>query len=309
MTNTATSIHNRSIDALEKRVGHTPLYPLRHFSSARVRILAKLEWEQLGGSVKARPAAEMLRRDLDSRPFQNGQRFLEATSGNTGIALAQLTQAAGFPLTIVLPANASKRRIELLRHFGAEIHFSSRLDGTDGAQDMAKEMKDQYPETYRYLDQYNNAGNYKAHYQSTGPEIWQQTRGKITHFITGIGTSGSFRGITEYLKTQNPDVKAIALQPDSPMHGLEGWKHMETAKVPGIYQSELPDEHQTIATEEAMHFIPEIYAREGLWISPSAAANLAGALRLASQLEEGVIVTLFPDDGSKYKDIFNPFRP
>lgn len=296
------------LSMIRQRVGNTPLFRLDSFSRNGVSIFAKLEWEQLGGSVKARPAAEMLARDLELRPLRPGERFLEATSGNTGIAFAQLCQSAGYPITIVLPSNASKKRIMLLEQAGAEIIFSSPLEGTDGAQVLARSMAASAPKRYRYLDQYNNSANYLAHYRSTGPEIWEQTNAGITHFITGLGTSGSFTGTSQFLKERNPDIRVIALQPDSPMHGLEGWKHMETAIVPGIYDPGVADEHRTIATEEALSLIPKVYEREGLWISPSAAANLAGAIKLAGELEDGTIVTLFPDDGSKYLETFNPFR-
>jgi S-sulfo-L-cysteine synthase (O-acetyl-L-serine-dependent) len=294
------------LDQIRDRVGKTPLRIVETYSTPQVKIYAKLEWEQLGGSVKARPALEMLQASVQNKPFTDGQRFLEATSGNTGIAMALIARTAGYPITIVLPKNASDKRIDLLRRAGAEIVFSSPLEGTDGAQEMARSLYESDPETYRYLDQYNNAANYEAHFKYTGPEIWEQTHGKVTHFITGLGTSGTFRGVTTYLKLKNESIQTTALQPDTPMHGLEGWKHMETAKVPGIYNEKIADHNDTISSEEALFYVRELYQKERLWVSPSSAANIAGAVRLAGSLDQGVIVTVLPDDGSKYVDIFNP---
>lgn len=301
------TIESKPLSKILNRIGNTTLLELNSFSTNKVRIFAKLEWEQLGGSVKARPAAYMIKDTLTNAPLKNGERLLEATSGNTGIALAQIAGQAGLPITIVLPKNAGRKRIELLEEAGAEIIFSSPLDGTDGAQILAKHLKDKYPGKYRYLDQYNNENNYRSHVLTTGPEIWKQTNGEVTHFITGLGTSGSFRGISTYLKDRSDQIKSIALQPDIPMHGLEGWKHMESARVPGIYDPTLADKQWAISTEEAFRFLEDAYRKERLWISPSSAANLAGAVRLAETLQRGTIVTLFPDAGTKYIDHFNPF--
>lgn len=290
---------------LLSKVGNTPLKLLKSYSSARIRIYAKLEWEQFGASVKSRPAAAMMDAELGRQALTAQQRILEATSGNTGIALSQFAQQLNIPITIVIPENASKKRIELLKNAGAEIVFSSALEGTDGAQLLAAQMTEE-SNRYRYINQYNNPENFRAHYKTTGPEIWKQTGGQVTHFIAGLGTSGTFRGVFSYLKSKNPHIECVALQPDMPLHGLEGWKHMETALNPGIYLPDLPDAFVKISSEVAIDMVRDIYKREKLWVSPSSAGNLVGALTLADNMDSGEIVTVFPDNGTKYSEIFNP---
>ena len=238
-----------------------------------------------------------------------GRRLLDATSGNTGIAYAAIAARLGVPLTICLPQNASPERKQILKAYGAELIFTSPLESTDGAQEKAQALVEAEPEKYLYLDQYNNEQNWKAHYYTTGQEVYHQTQGGLTHFVTGLGTSGTFMGTSRRLKEINPAIKAISLHPESALHGLEGWKDMETAKVPGIYDPSLADQRLEVSTEEAYDFVERFAQSEGILISPSAGANLAGAIKVAKQIDKGIIVTLFPDDHSKYAEaiqqIFN----
>ncbi len=287
-------------------VGQTPLFPIENLNRNKsVRIFAKLEWQQLGESIKARPAYRIIHEAIASGKLTENKQLLDASSGNTGIAYAHIGAALGIPVTLCLPANASEERKRNLRALGANLQLTDRGGGTDESQQVARSMHQQNPDTYYYADQYSNPNNWKAHYDTTGPEILDQTDHKVTHFITGLGTTGTFTGIARYLKACKPDIKLIGLQPDIAMHGLEGWKHLETADVPGIYDDSLTDEIWTINTEQAHEILVQAAQQEGLILSPSAAANLSGALQLADEIEEGVIVTVFPDNGSKYGEILN----
>jgi cysteine synthase B len=284
-------------------IGETPLFELKRiFHKPGVEVYAKLEWQQMGGSVKARPAWNIIQAAILSGKLIPGRRLLDASSGNTAIAYASIAANLGIPVTICLPENASPERKMILRSLGAELILTSPFEGTDGAQEAARELKRKHPDLYYYADQYSNEYNWRAHYVGTGPEIFRQTGGRVTHFVAGLGTTGTFTGTGRRLKELNPDVKLISLQPDSPMHGLEGWKHLETAHVPSIYDRYLGDLQYAISSEEAYELLKEVARWEGLLISPSAAANLAGALKVASGLEKGVVVTLFPDDASKYQE-------
>ena len=295
----------KKVDSLGNFIGNTPLYPIKNLNpNKNVALFAKLEWQQFGGSVKSRPAYRIIRDALKRGELTNSVRLLDATSGNTGISYAHICSSAGIPLTICLPENASEERKQILSALGAEIRYTSGSGSTDEAQGVAQTLADGNPGFYYYADQYNNESNRSAHYDTTGPEIVRQTNHSITHFIAGLGTTGTFTGTGSYLKDLNPYIKLIGLQPDLPMHGLEGWKHLETAHIPGIYNESLADEIRTVNTENAYRLIKKAALEEGLLLSPSSAANLSGALQLAEELEEGTVVTIFPDNGSRYRDVY-----
>ncbi len=271
------SLLTEKIKQLEPFIGNTPLFPLKNiFQKDGVEIYAKLEWQQLGGSVKARPAFNIIKQAVLSGELHPGKHLLDATSGNTGIAYAAVGAAMGIPVTLCLPENASKERKSILRAYGANLLLTSPVEGTDGAQQKAKELFAAEPEMYFYADQYTNEHNWKAHFHSTGHEIYHQTKGKATHFVAGLGTTGSFMGTGRRLKQYNPDIELVGLHPDTPMHGLEGWKHLETAIVPRFYRPDLADRQLDIDTFKAYEMIKEAARAEGLLLSPSAAANLLG---------------------------------
>lgn len=284
-------------------VGNTPLLPLNRLTAdleKPVQILAKAEWFNPGGSVKDRPAWNILRTALESGALTPEKRLLDATSGNMGISYATFGAALGIPVTLALPANASPERIAILRALGAELLLTDPLEGTDGAIQLVRRLVAEHPERYYYANQYDNPANWQAHYQTTGPEIWQQSGGSITHFIAGLGTSGTLTGCSRFLREQNPAIQVVAIQPDSAFHGLEGLKHMPTAIKPGIYDPSLPDRILEVSTEEAYAMVRRLAREEGLFVGISAGAAAAGALRLAKEVEYGVIVTVFPDAGYKY---------
>ncbi len=303
-------------EALESFIGNTPLHRLGSLCLPGVEVYAKLEWCQLSGSVKARAAFHMVRDAIrlghfDTMPGGVQRSILDATSGNTGIALAAIGAQLGIPVTLCLPANASLKRKDMLRAFGAHTILTSALEGTDGAQLKARELAAQYPDRYVYLDQYNNPANRRAHELGTAQEILAML--EPTHFVAGLGTTGTFNGTASALKRVLPSLNAIVLQPDAPMHGLEGWKHLETAVVPGIHDPSVADEVRNVCTRDAMEMVRWLAQSEGLLVSPSAAANAAGAAQLARELaERGVkarIVTVFADDLSKYEEIFHQIWP
>ena len=292
------------IDEIEKLIGNTPLLEIkRAFNKPGVRIFAKLEWHQLGESVKARAAFHIIKDAIFSGKLDKNRRLLDATSGNTGIAYAAICARLSIPLTICLPSNASEERKLILKAYGAELIFTSPMEGTDGAQAKAKELSLGDPDQYYYADQYNNISNWKAHYKGTAREIYHQTQGTITHFVTALGTTGTFTGTSKKLKEVNPLIKTIALQPETALHGLEGWKDLETAKVPGIYDPSFHDQVLRVSTMDAYDWIKTFSRKEGILLSPSSAANLAGAIQLANQIEEGTIVTIFPDNAAKYSEV------
>ncbi len=291
------------MDGLAAAVGNTPLLPLRRIGrelDADVQLYAKAEWFNPGGSVKDRPALNILRAALDSGQLTEGRRLLDSTSGNMGIAYATLGAALGVPVTLAIPANASPERFNILRALGAELVLSDALEGSDGAILLARELAASQPDLYYYADQYNNPANSQAHYQTTGPEIWAQTDGAVTHFVAGLGTSGTLMGVARYLKTQNPAVQCIGFQPDSPFHGLEGLKHIPTAIQPGIYDPAVPDRILEISTEAAHAMTRRLAREEGLFVGVSSGAAAVAALQVAAELESGVVVTVFPDAGYKY---------
>lgn len=231
----------------------------------------------------------------------SGMTILDATSGNTGIAYAMIGAARGYPVALCLPKNASNQRKRILRSFGVHIIQTDPLQSTDGAQLVAREMFCNEPAKYFYPDQYNNDANWRAHYDTTAPEIWEQSEGRVTHFVAGLGTTGTFVGVARRLKSLNPQVRSIAMQPDSPLHGLEGLKHLQTAMVPGIYDSSLADDNVEVATEDALRMTERLAREEGLFVGPSSGANVFAALRLAETLtKEAFVVTILCDGGEKY---------
>ncbi len=304
MTKQLSNTNILKIKKVETLIGNTPLYPIQNiFRKKNVKIYAKLEWQQLGNSVKARPAFNIIKEALLNGDLKDDKILLDASSGNTGIAYGAIGAALGVKVKLVLPENASEARKKILRALGVDLIFSSRFESTDGAQILAKEILAENPERYYYADQYSNENNWKAHYNTTAREIWNQTGGRVTHFVAGLGTTGTFVGTSRGLLEQNPDLINVALQPDNPMHGLEGWKHLETAIIPPIYDKAVPKQFAEVSTEESLAFLPEIARKEGLLVSPSAAANLLGAIRVAESIDEGVIVTTFADDASKYEHL------
>jgi len=289
--------------ALESQIGNTSLIRLRRVVehvSPNIEIYAKAEHLNPGGSVKDRAALAMILAGEKSGELHRGKTILDATSGNTGIAYAMIGVARGYKVTLTLPKNASPERKRILRIYGAEIIETDTLEGTDGAQIVAKELARKHPEKYFYPDQYNNDANWKAHFETTAPEIWKQTNGRITHFVAGLGTTGTFTGITKRLRKYNPDLQAISMQPDSPLHGLEGMKHMETAIVPGIYDADLADKNVAVATEDAQEMTRRLTREEGLLVGVSSGANVFAAIRLAREIKgDAVIVTILCDGGGK----------
>lgn len=293
-------------DSLESYIGNTPLIRLRNVTRnlpSGVEVLVKAEHLNPGGSVKDRAALAMILAGERTGRLRAGQTILDATSGNTGIAYGMIGAARGYPVTICLPKNASRQRKQILRSYGVELIETDPLQATDGAQAVARELFATEPEKYFYADQYNNPANWRAHYESTAPEIWEQTAGRITHFIAGLGTSGTFVGTSRRLKELNPAIQAISMQPDSPLHGLEGLKHMATARVPGIYDPQLADVNVEVATEAGQQMAGRLAREEGLLVGASSGANVFAALRLARSLPKGsVVVTILCDSGEKYLD-------
>jgi cysteine synthase B len=289
---------------LEAAIGNTPLIRLRNITRdlpESVEIYAKAEFLNPGGSVKDRAALAMILGGERSGELTSDKTILDATSGNTGIAYAVIAAARGYQVTLTLPANASDIRKRILKRYGAEIIETDPLNGTDGAQIVARELAQKHPGKYFYADQYNNEANWKAHYATTAPEIWWQTHGRITHFVAGLGTTGTFVGTTKRLKELNADLHSLSVQPDSPLHGLEGIKHLETAIVPGIYDAGLADESMVVSTEDAQAMTRRLAREEGLFVGPSSGANVLAAVRTAEELQDAaVIVTILCDGGGKY---------
>lgn len=295
----------RRLLLLHENIGRTPLIDFSGLQlNPDVKVLAKLEWKQLSGSVKARAAWYIIEDGLKKGLLDENVTLLDASSGNTAIAYAEIARSLGIKVTLVIPENASAERLEILRKLGAELILSSPFEGTDGAQELARSIYQAAPDKYYYADQYNNEANWKAHLKTTGPEIWDQTAGTITHFAASLGTTGTFTGVGKFLKSVNPEIRLVQLQPDAPMHGLEGWKHLETAKIPGIYKPDLADESGFINSEKALSLIPVVLKKFDLAISPSAAASLTGALELASRIKSGTIVTTLADNGDKYGEVY-----
>jgi S-sulfo-L-cysteine synthase (O-acetyl-L-serine-dependent) len=286
-------------------IGNTPLLRLERIGREfpNVEFAAKAEWFNPGGSVKDRPALGMIQAGIKSGALTPGKTIIDATSGNTGIAYAMIAAALGYPVKLCLPDSASHERKRILAAFGAELVMTPGDEATDGAIRKVHEIVAADPEKYFYPDQYSNAANWQAHYRGTANEIWNQTEGRITHFVAGLGTSGTFVGTTRRLRELNPKIRCVSLQPDGPFHGLEGWKHMETALVPSIYDATLADENLEVSTETSYRLVKRVAREEGLLISPSAAAALAGCFKVAKSIppdQRAVIVTVFADSAAKY---------
>src|SRR5258706_4204743 len=289
---------------LESQIGNTPLLALKRVIQDLphgVAVLVKAEHLNPGGSVKDRAALAMILDGERSGRLYPGKIILDATSGNTGIAYAMIGAARGYSVTICLPANASVERKRMLQVLGAETIETDPMQGSDGAQVVAREMSMRDPAKYFYPDQYNNDANWRAHYEGTGHEIWQQTDGRITHFVAGLGTCGTFTGVGRRMKELNPAIRLISMEPDSPIHGLEGLKHLPTSRMPGIYDPALADDEVEIATEEAQAMTRRLAREEGLFVGVSAGANVVAALSLARKLPPGsVVVTILCDGGERY---------
>jgi len=293
-----------------ERIGNTPLVRLdgltAHLgeSAAGIQILGKAEWTNPGGSVKDRAASAIVADALKRGLLGNGKGLLDATSGNTGIAYAMLGAALQFSVTLCMPSNVSPERKKYLAAYGANIVWTSPADGSDGAIRKARELAASEPDLYYYADQYSNNENWRAHYRTTANEVWQQTEGQVTHFVAGLGTSGTFMGTSRRLKELNPEIRCISMQPDSAFNGLEGLKHMATAIVPGIYDPSLADANIDMDTEVAYRFARTLGRRHGLLVGISAAAAIAAAVQVAEQEanagREAVIVTILPDSAEKY---------
>lgn len=290
-------------DGLEAHVGNTPLLPLRRLLRdlpPAVSVFAKAEWFNPGGSVKDRPALNIIRTALASGELLPGKRLLDSTSGNMGISYATFGAAMDIPVTLTMPENASPERVGIARALGAELVLTDPLEGSDGAILVARRMAAENPDLYFYANQYDNPANWQAHYNSTGPEIWSQTAGQVTHFIAGLGTSGTLMGTGRYLHEQSPAIQLIAMQPDDGFHGLEGLKHIPTAIKPGIYDVHLAGRTLEISTEDAYAMVLRLAREEGLFVGISSGAAAVAALQVASELEAGQVVTVFPDAGYKY---------
>ena len=295
------SLGRRSLEL----IGNTPLLRLERLTQdlPGIQLLGKAEWYNPGGSVKDRAASNIVAQALASGKFGPGKTLLDSTSGNTGIAYAMIAAAEGFPVTLCMPENVSVERKRILHAYGATIIYTDPADGSDGAIRAARELYAENPGKYFYADQYSNDANWQAHYHGTANEIWQQTEGRLTHFVSMMGTSGTFVGTTRRLKELNPEIRCISLQPDSPFHGIEGAKHMASAIIPGIYDPSLADEDIGISTEEAYGMAKRLAREEGLLVGISAAAAVVGCLQVARTLTKGeraVFVTILCDSGDKY---------
>ena len=301
LTRAVVVVSNSAPASLLDLIGNTPLIKLANLvGNPRVEIYGKAEWANPGGSVKDRPALNMILEGERSGALTRDKTIIDSTSGNTGIAYAMIAAARGYRVKLCLPKNASEERKRILEAYGVELVLTDPLAGSDGAILAVREIVAADPDKYFYPDQYNNPANWRAHYETTGVEIFEQTGGRVTHFVAGLGTSGTFVGTGRRLRELKPEVKLISMQPDSPFHGLEGLKHMETAIVPGIYDPTLADEEVEVGTEEAHAMVKRLARREGWFVGISSAANVVAAMRVAERIDEGVIVTILSDDASKY---------
>ena len=297
-----TRINERTGTNVTELVGNTPLLELPSVSAEvpGVRILGKAEWHNPGGSVKDRPALWMIRDGEKSGALKPGKTILDATSGNTGIAYAWIGAALGYRVKLCMPKNASEERKKILRAYGVDFVLTDPGEGSDGAIREARRLYAEDPERYFYPDQYSNPANPRAHYESTAPEIWEQTGGEITHFVAGLGTSGTFVGTASRLREYNPDIRVVSFEPDSAFHGLEGMKHMESAIVPPIYDPTVADENRRASTEAAYEMVKRVAREDGILIGISAGAAVATALEVAREIERGVVVTILCDGADKY---------
>ncbi|MDR3573026.1 MAG: cysteine synthase family protein [Anaerolineaceae bacterium] len=292
-----------ALTGLESAVGNTPLLRLKHIPDKlpqRVQIAVKAEWFNPGGSIKDRPALNILTTALNDGSLSAGKRLLDSTSGNMGISYATFAAALNIPVTLVVPANASPERLAILRALGTELILSDPLEGSEGARLVARRLASEQPERYFYANQYDNPANWQAHYLTTAPEIIEQTGGQLTHFVAGLGTTGTLVGSGRGLRQFNPNIQIIAVQPDSPFHGLEGLKHLASSIQPGIYDPALPDRTVSVSTEQAQAMTRQLARQEGLFVGVSSGAAVAAALTVANELAEGLIVVILPDAGYKY---------
>ena len=294
----------KRIREVEKQIGNTPVRQVSPelYDVPGVSIYAKMEWMQLGGSIKARAAYSIIRNAIDKHQLNEKTILLDATSGNTGIAYAAIAREIGLKVSLCLPENASLERKEILTSLGVDIIYTSPLEGTDGSQQVAQDLVNKEPGKYFYADQYKNENNWKAHYNTTAFEILEQVP-NITHFVAGLGTTGTFVGTGRRLRELRPDVQLIARQPDSALHGLEGWKHLPTAVVPKIYDDTVADEVLEVTTEQAYAMLKKVHDVEGLLLSPSSAANVVGSIMIAERIKKGTIVTVLPDNADKYSEV------
>jgi S-sulfo-L-cysteine synthase (O-acetyl-L-serine-dependent) len=302
MSSSSPPVTDRAASSVIGLVGRTPMVRLLKFEreTPGVEIYAKAEWQNPGGSVKDRAAARMIADGEASGRLRPGLTIIDATSGNTGIAYAMVGAARGYQVKLCLPENASQERKLILRAFGVDLILTDPLEGTDGAIREVRRLVAEDPDRYFYPDQYSNESNWRAHYDTTGPEIIEQTGGRLTHFVAGLGTSGTFMGTGRALRHFNPAIKLISFQPDSPFHGLEGLKHMATAMVPAIYDPTLADEDLGVSSEDAYALVRRLAREEGLMVGISSGAALSATLAVARRLQQGVIVTVFPDGAEKY---------
>lgn len=294
-----------NIGTILAQIGNTPLLDLSGFACAQgvvpgVGVFAKAEWANPGGSVKARAALRMVEEAEADGRLTPDKIIVDSSSGNTGIALALIGAVKGYQVHLVMPANVSAERKALVKAYGARLIESDPLEGSDGAIHVVRDLVAAAPERYFYTNQYNNPANWQAHYAGTGPEIWRQTAGNVTHFVAGLGTTGTFMGTGRYLKERNPDVELVAVQPDDELSVIEGLKHMETAIVPGIYDAGLPDRFLGVAAEDAWATTRGLARQAGLFVGISAGAAVHAAVEVAHELRAGAVVTILPDDGSKY---------
>jgi cysteine synthase B len=295
-------------DGLLDRIGNTPLVPIRRLAadlSPGVQVLAKAEWFNPGGSVKDRPALWMLEDGERRGLLRSGKTILEATSGNTGIGLALIGALKGYPVQLVMPANVTEERKGILRAYGADLVLTDPLEGIDGAIQEAENRLEAEPERFFRPDQYNNPANWQAHFETTGHEVWRQTAGQVTHFVAGIGTSGTLMGTGQRLKLYNPDVQIVAVEPADELAIIEGLKHMESSIVPGIYNQAFPDAKISVEPDAAHEMAARLAREEGLFVGYSAGAAMGAALQVARSLEQGMVVTVFPDGGEKYLSLCN----
>ena len=312
---TSSQTSNQRGEALLAGIGNTPLLPLdaliRDFPGSQpanaqlpnVHLLGKAEWYNPGGSVKDRAAARIVAEARSSGKLGPGKILIDSTSGNTGIAYAMLGAALGFPVTLCVPENASPERKRILQAYGAKIIYTDPAEGSDGAIKIARQYSGRDPDLYFYADQYSNDANWRAHYETTANEIWQQTEGRVTHFVAMLGTTGTFIGTTRRLKELNPTIRCISLQPDSAFHGIEGAKYLPSAIVPRIYDSSLADENLEIATEDAHAMARRLAREQGLLVGVSAAAAIVGSLQVIDSLkinQRATVVTILADSGEKY---------
>jgi cysteine synthase B len=287
------------------QIGNTPLLDLSTFAQERgvastVGVYAKAEWHNPGGSVKARAAVRMVEEAERSGELRPGKTIIDSSSGNTGIALALIGAVKGYAVHLVMPANVSIERKALVKAYGAHLIESDPLEGSDGAIALVRAIVEANPARYFYSNQYNNPANWLAHYETTGPEIWQQTGGEVTHFVAGLGTTGTFTGTGRYLRQRNPVIELVAVQPEDELSVIEGLKHLETAIVPGIYDAALPDRSVCVAPEDAWHSVRDLARQAGLFAGVSGGAALVASIAVAKELEQGTVVTILPDDGNKY---------